>query len=595
MTTGLKSKTPSRARPPELELLTRPISEGRHSTYALSSVWWADRTLMIASVLLGLLHAWVGRLSLNPDGMSYLDVGDAFVHRNWAVAVNGWWSPLYAWTLGLVLHATGASPKWEFPIAHVVNFGIFVLALFALRFLLCALLEFIHSRDRGKDTDSNLASLPDWAITLIGYAVFLWISLEITTVYEVSPDLAVVACVCLSTGALLRLRNRVTLWRSVSLGLILGIGYWTKTILLPLGAGSLILAYFWMPSRSWRRSIACAALVFAVVSAPLIIALSLQKGRFTFGDSGKVNYAWAMSGAQTRNWHGEIPGAGTPKHGTTLIFQYPPIFAFDGPVVGTYPPWTDPSYWNDGIRTPFTLRRQMQVLAATVPSEVRMLFRSQPALLAGIVALAMLSGPLWILGLREFWPLLAMQILGMAAFVPIIENDRYLGGFVVVLFLLLAAALKFHSSDRRAAVCIAVAVFAAMALGTADFTIRTVTHHFAIPGNGPNSTAEDVIVAEQLNALGAQPGEKIAIIGDGTGAYWARLGRFRIVAEIMGMNHGAQQFWESPDQIKQDVYRHFAQAHANLVVSACPQAIPADWQKLSGTSFCFRPLNGQGR
>ena len=58
---------------------------------------------MFASLALGLLHAWMGRYSMNPDGMSYLDVGDSFFRRDWANAVNAWWSPLYPWTLGLVV------------------------------------------------------------------------------------------------------------------------------------------------------------------------------------------------------------------------------------------------------------------------------------------------------------------------------------------------------------------------------------------------------------------------------------------------------------------------------------------------------------
>ena len=48
---------------------------------------------MFASLALGLLHAWMGRYSMNPDGMSYLDVGDSFFRRDWANAVNAWWSP----------------------------------------------------------------------------------------------------------------------------------------------------------------------------------------------------------------------------------------------------------------------------------------------------------------------------------------------------------------------------------------------------------------------------------------------------------------------------------------------------------------------
>ncbi|MCU1303001.1 MAG: hypothetical protein JWQ87_3285 [Candidatus Sulfotelmatobacter sp.] len=585
-TSSLEAKRRSLVIPSQLEVLVRPNPSAKLLNNPLSRPKVLDRLLMAATLVLGLLHAWLGRFSMNPDGISYLDVGDAFVHHNWAVAVNAWWSPLYPWTLGLVLSIIRPSPKWEFPIVHLVNFAIFVVALLGFRFLLQAALAFVH----GKATNSKLVNLPDWAVTLTGYAIFLWVSLEILTIYSVAPDLAVSACICFSTGAFLRLRDRVSLSRSISLGLILGIGYWTKTILLPIGVVSLILAYFWASSRGWRKGIICATATFAAVSAPLICMLSLQKGRFTFGDSGRVNYAWALSGANTRNWHGEIGGSGTPKHPTRLLSQHPPIFEFDGPIAGTYPPWTDPSYWNDGIQTTFSLRRQLEVLASTCPSEARLLFRSQPALLAGIFALAMLSGPLWIFSLREIWPLISIQVIGMAAYAPIIENDRYLGGFVLVLFFLLFGVMRLSPKDRRAGICICVGIFVAMSLGTLDHTVRTITHHFAIPGNGPNSTAESEAVAEQLHLAGTRPGEKVAIIGDGTDAYWARLGRFGIVAEIMAMNHGAQQFWDSPTESKQEVYKRLSITNARIVVSSCPLDIPADWHRLRGTSFCFRSL-----
>jgi len=58
-----------------------------------------------------------------------------------------------------------------------------------------------------------------------------------------------------------------------------------------------------------------------------------------------------------------------------------------------------------------------------------------------------------------------------------------------------------------------------LVFGTADYTVRILMHHLAVPGNGPNSTASDLIVAERLNELGSGPGSKVAIIGDGTGAY----------------------------------------------------------------------------
>ena len=76
---------------------------------------------MLASLGFGLAHAWIGRYSMNPDGMSYLDMGDALLRRDWAHAVNAYWSPLYGWMLGLVIGEIQPSPRWEFPLVHVVE------------------------------------------------------------------------------------------------------------------------------------------------------------------------------------------------------------------------------------------------------------------------------------------------------------------------------------------------------------------------------------------------------------------------------------------------------------------------------------------
>ncbi|MBZ5683886.1 MAG: hypothetical protein LAP86_02520 [Acidobacteriia bacterium] len=104
--------------------------------FRLVSVSSLDAALLGTSVLLGLLHAWMSRYAMNPDGMSYLDLGDSFFHRDWAHAVNAWWSPLYPWVVGNVCGILKPSMKWEFPLVHAVNFGIFLVALLAFRYLL---------------------------------------------------------------------------------------------------------------------------------------------------------------------------------------------------------------------------------------------------------------------------------------------------------------------------------------------------------------------------------------------------------------------------------------------------------------------------
>ena len=47
-----------------------------------------EHLLIYASIALGLVHAWSGRNSMDPDGMSYLDIGSALVRRDWSNALN---------------------------------------------------------------------------------------------------------------------------------------------------------------------------------------------------------------------------------------------------------------------------------------------------------------------------------------------------------------------------------------------------------------------------------------------------------------------------------------------------------------------------
>ena len=545
-----------------------------------------ETILTLSSIALGLIHAWSGRYSMNLDGVSYLDVGDSFARRDWANALNAWWSPLYPWTLGIALKVVAPSPKWEFPLVHVVNFVIFLAALGAFRFFLHRLLRWCHET---RPSEPEVSALPDWSLILLGYAIFLWTSLDVVSIYGVAPDLAVLGCVCMIGGALLGLDENPNVPRSVLFGLVLGAGYWIKTILFPLGLIALICAYVWRgtsPSSNWRRGVAISALVFLCTTAPLVLLLSKQKGRFTIGETGRLNYArFVFPQMPWTNWQGGIPGGGIPTHPTRQILTEPPVFEFDGPVTGTYPPWTDPSYWNDGVQPHFRLRPQLEILATTVPSEIRVLFREQPALVAGVIVLVLLSGLPWSAALSKLWPLLAIGVIGMAVYLPLVVNDRYLAGYVLVLFLIILAAVRLRPADYRVAGYIAIAVFATMALGTIDLAVRYGSHHLVNAGAGPNSTIEDVSAAEELAKWGVRPGDKVAVIGGGTGTYWARLAKLRIVAEVSegGLT---DSFWQLSPQARQRVYGALASTRASLVMARCPARSVDGWEPIAGTGDC---------
>ena len=97
--------------------------------------------------------------------------------------------------------------------------------------------------------------------------------------------------------------------------------------------------------------------------------------------------------------------------------------------------------------------------------------------------------------------------------------------------------------------------------------------------------------AEEFRHIGFVPGDKVAIVGEGTVAYWAYLAKLRIVAEIMDAHHGIQEFWAASAESKQRAYDAFRTAHAKIAVSQCPPSKSDEWQRLSDTTLCLHPLN----
>jgi hypothetical protein len=243
----------------------------------------------------------------------------------------------------------------------------------------------------------------------------------------------------------------------------------------------------------------------------------------------------------------------------------------------------------------FDLKRQFEVLRSTVPAETNLLLLKRPELVLCVLILCALGGSLWVAALRELWVFIALPAVGMAFYLPLVVNDRYLGGFVLVLFLVLLSAVRFRTEDEQVVRIVVAATFFMMALATAQYTIRVVNHSIPV-GEGPSSTEEDLRVAERLRDIGMTPGTKVAVIGDGEGAYWARLAHLRIVAEIMDRNGGSVQFWRSAESVQQQVYDLFQRAHAKIVVASCVSSCPArpkGWKEIPGTSYCVYNLEAQ--
>jgi hypothetical protein len=105
------------------------------------------------------------------------------------------------------------------------------------------------------------------------------------------------------------------------------------------------------------------------------------------------------------------------------------------------------------------------------------------------------------------------------------------------------------------------------------------------------------LIAVFLLNNGLQRGAQVAVIGDGSYAYWAHLARLHIVAEIPANYwspeaHPARDFWESGSEQQQKALNILERAGADVVIAAgaplstagsVPSTIMPPWKKIDGT------------
>lgn len=545
----------------------------------------SERSPLILCILLGTAQAWIGRYAMNQDGTSYLDVGDAFFRGDWAMAISGYWSPMYCWWVGLALHVVKPSIWWEFVTVQAANLTTYFVALFCFRFLLHSILRAI--REEAANNVDGARPLPDWVFSWLGYGIFLWASLVLIDVADVTPDLLVAAFVFLIGGYLVDLRYQESYAKFAVFGILCGAAYLTKAAMFLMSFGLLIILLF-SGKFSKRRvlGVMLAGLMFLVVSLPFIAALSKQKGRLTFGDSGRLAYASMVNpNVPQKHWQGDPPEGGVPKHTTRQLLDHPAVFEFAEPVGGTYPPWYDPSYWNEGAQGTFRLRAQIRVLVQSARNYAKM-FIDQLGLFAGIGIFVLWGSAPTRRVIVSNWPLIAAAALNMGLYSIVLVRPRYVGGFVALLCVALLAGIRLPNNAKSPPLTKYVAI---AVMGTILFSVAANLAETAYVTNtvyGYPTQKDEMRAAEGLQSMGLRAGDPVAVIGDGTVDYWARLDRFKIVAEIFSPEPNQVQFWSEPWERRKAAYECLSRAGARVVVVwSPPHGVDPGWKKIANTNY----------
>jgi hypothetical protein len=551
----------------------------------------------VVGALLGFLQAWASRLDADDNAITYLDIGNYFFHGHYPAIVNGFWSPMYSFLLGLVMAVFKPSLYWEYPAVHLTLFGMFLFTMACFDYFLRQLMQFRADFD----LRNKISSTPDWVWLTIGYTIFLWFTLKWTEVYRLTTDLLAAGFFYLSYALLLKIFSGRAKWKVfLLLGVALALTYLTKFFLLPICL--LILLIACVVAKPNRRYVAISAAALVLIAAPFITALSMQKGKLTYGEASTYDYVVSVNRAPRYNWQGD--SRMHLVHPTRQIFAAPAAFEFKEPLKGTFPPQYDITYWYQGIKPQFHIRQQLKALKRNLRLELGTISFSMSGILLPTLFVTFYEtgrGRTILRDILRYWFLVVPCVATAILFAVVYYIPQYLAGSFVVLLVCLFFSVVITRPDSRllqGAAVLNLAVF----LGLMCFP--SLLHGFGIHpfhsavSEQPTSYQQ---VAEAALKMGLKPGDEIASLNDsnfGT-SEWAHLIHLQIVAEIPYIsgvpdgdpyqvwNRPWNHFWNADFATQEKVLEKFSQTGARAVISQDKPTGPGTnrWLQIGNTGY----------
>ncbi len=547
------------------------------------------RQLFIAffciSIVLGIFHAVASRDAINPDGIAYIEVAQSYVRGDWQSALSAYWSPLYAWLIALVFLIVQPPLAWELSVVHGLNFLIFICSFFAFHFLL---------NELEKSSNAQETKIPFILVRLVGYCTFLISSLGLIRIALVTPDMLVAVFVYLSAGLSVRFCRNTDVGSAILLGAVLALGYFAKTILFPLGLIFLVALALSVRFR-WSHilKIGLALFIFLSISSLYIITLSKNRGYLTIGDSGPLVYNLQVNRVPSLvHWQGDAL-SGVPSHATRKVMDAPTIFEFRSPAGGTYAPWFDPAYWNQGMEPYFDWGNQLRAFTRNTKG----LYLLTVYYFSPIVFLLFIFFWLSECSVLQFAKrifsrrtLTIPALCALAVYFSISVEGRYVAPFLALLWIAILTEVSVSKNLDQKKVVHALVMGAATAFCflVVLFSANDMRDSFPVFVGQSMAESRHEQIARGLRGLGVNAGDEVGVISQyvaGFESYWAHLAGVRIVAELP--SNEANAYWFANDKTKDDVLKTFKKTGIRAVIMEdmrSPKPL-AGWQRLGDTPY----------
>jgi hypothetical protein len=554
--------------------------------------------------LWGLINAVLGAYENVGDTVAYLDLSDAVCLHRWAALFNASWFPLYPAVLTVGRALFGFRPQYDLLAARLVDALLGACFIASAMVLAASIRSLMLARGTAREQLLPARTLYLWVATV----AFIFLSSDVT---GIKPDALVSAFMMLSLAALLHGIAGNKLGPFAAAGLCGGLAYWTKAFAFPF-FGLMILLVAAVSLRNLRllSRLAVSVAVFALVAGAYIVPISAAKGRFTIGDSGRLNSAWYVNHADRfnpvsdRSVYRMGEAQGSFKHPAELLAKDPEITYYGGDqVYGAMPQWDDFSYWSDGLTPRFNLRQQLAAFKVNLVYFLALL----PMRLQALVLVAALA--LWGYSMRPsartdpmLIAVLLLALASMGMYLAVHLEGRYIAfAFVILGALFAASCARKQGSALSPSLHTAVFLIASLVLVySAQRSLREGKEaQGAHPLKGIFDSTEFAVGADLASRL--PRGAEIACLGNWVcfdDMYWARYAGVKVTA-VINTGHGEEIIQSQPGCLKLqqnpaalDLLR---QRHVRGIVAAFWGERPCStaWQPLGGASgWHFLPLDG---
>ncbi len=481
------------------------------------------RFLFVWLALCLVLEALFAPYEMNADTISYFDLADLIRSHQWHWVVNAYWHPGYPALLLLARTLLRVPLCGELLSARLLNLAIAVLFFLSVRFALHAAVELRQRQETTADwTGWQHIRIETLDVAAAGITM-ISITRELSP-QSVRPDVLVETMMIMGVGFLVRVSARKDLWSFAGVGLFFGLGFLVKSVAFPVFLVALAsLPIITTSIKATVRGMLICTLVFAAVAGPYIAALSMQKGRFCVGDSGRLGYAWYVDGADRFEQQKNDPSRygrarGNLKHTSVQLLAAPPVYFFGTAMPGTEPQWLDPSYWNDGLDPRFDPRAEILVIL----SGVRIILQSfvmRPQYLLWFGAVAILGGR-WKksdFSARSAGPIFLLALAQIGMYLMVYTEPRYIANAVILVSLALIAFLRVpKGAIKQDAVAMCATMFLGMML-CSSFTdsLKNLKNQQRTEGRAIGAYNHAVFTAAQslANHPGIRPGDTVACSG----------------------------------------------------------------------------------